>query len=313
MTGGSSALLCYPAEGITLQEKRRVHELLVTCGANIVEINAVRKHLSKVKGGLLAVAGSQAELINLTVSDVIGDPLDYICGPVVPDTSYVADAIDVLTKYELWDQVDPSVRAHLSSGLQAETPKSFDKVKAHTFVVVPTLVSSAAVSKRALELDFSPLVLTTYLTGESREVGKCLAAIAQEIVHRERPIATPCAVIATGENTVTVPDGNGTGGPSQELAVSVARQIDGLPQVVAICIDTDGTDGPTGFAGAMVDGETASSARALGHDLSRALRAHDVTPLLQELQDILFTGATGTNVADLVVILVGSKKLSDER
>jgi len=306
VTGGSSALLCNPAEGITLEEKRHVHELLLTCGADITEINAVRKHLSQVKGGLLAQAALPAELINLTVSDVIRDPLDYICCPVVPDTSHVPDAVGVLQRYDLWKRVAPSVRAHLGKGPRAETPKHLDKQLVHTFVLVPLAAASNAASARASELGFAPLYLTSTLTGESREVGACLGAIAREIADSGRPAAAPCAVIACGETTVTVPKGSGTGGPSQELAASIAMHIDGLAQTVALCLDTDGTDGPTEFAGAMVDGSTASRARELGFDLARILRAHDVTPFLQGVGDIVLTGSTGTNVADLVLMLFGA-------
>ena len=306
VTGGSSALLCYPAEGMTLEEKRQVHELLLTCGANIMEINAVRKHLSQVKGGLLAQAALPAELINLTVSDVVRDPLDYICCPVVPDTSHVADAVDVLQRYDLWNRVAPSVRAHLGRGAAAETPKELDKQLVHTFVLVPLSAASNAASVRASELGFSPLYLSSTLTGESREVGACLGAIAREITDSGRPVAAPCAVVACGETTVTVPEGSGTGGPSQELAASIAMQIDGLPQTVVVCLDTDGTDGPTEFAGGMVDGSTAGCAGELGFDLPRILKAHNVTPLLQAVGDIAVTGSTGTNVADLILMLVGA-------
>jgi len=305
ITGGSSALLCFPVEGISLEEKRQVHELLLTCGASILEINAVRKHLSQIKGGFLAQAALPAELINLNVSDVIGDPLDYIAGPVVLDTSYVSDAINVLKKYKLWGSVAPSICAHLSKGAQVETPKELDERLVHTFVVVPISAACDAANARAKEFGLSPLVLSTSLEGESREVGACLGAIVQEIVERGRLGAPPCAVIAGGETTVTVPGGGGAGGPSQELALSVAMHIDGLPRVVVACLDTDGTDGPTEFAGALVDSFTASCARELGHDIFAALRAHNVAPLLQEVGDIVYTGATGTNVADLIVMLVG--------
>ena len=308
-TGGSSALFCHPAEGITLEEKKQVHELLLASGADIKEINAVRKHLSRVKGGLLAEQALPAELINLTVSDVIEDPLDYICCPVVADTSSVSDAIDVLQRYGLWERVAPSVRAHLGRGDASETPKRLDSGRVHTFVAVPIAAAANAAVARARELGFAALLLTTCVTGESREAGAFLAAIAREIANRGRPVASPCALVLGGENTVTVCSGSGSGGPSQELAASLAMHLDGLRHVVAVCLDTDGTDGPTDFAGAVVDGQTASRARALGYDLFRTLRAHDVTPLLQGAGDILFTGPTGTNVADLVVILVGQPPL----
>ena len=305
VTGGSSSLWCYPADGITLEEKRQVHVLLLHCGADILEINAVRKHLSQIKGGLLARAALPAELVNLTVSDVIDDPLDYIAGPVVPDTSRVADAVHVLEKYELWDQVAPSVRAHLGTGDQAETPKQLDDRLIHTFVLIPSSAASKAAVVRAKELGFSPLLLTTAMEGESSEVGTDIGSVIRKIVQTGSPVSSPCAVIASGENTVSVLDAEGRGGPSQELALSLAVQLEGLPQVVVAALDTDGTDGPTQFAGGLVDSHSSSRARTLGYDISHSLRVHDASSALEAVGDIVYTGATGTNVADLLVILVG--------
>ena len=305
VTGGSSALLCYPAGNISFKEKQQVHKLLLGCGAGIVEINTVRKHLSRVKGGWLAQAALPAQLINLTVSDVVGDHLDCIAGPVVPDTSYLTDAIAVLKKYDLWNRVAPSVREHLGKGPSVETPKKLDGKLVHSFVIIPSAAAAKAACARAEELGFRSLLLTTYLEGESREVAVVVASIIREIVSTANPIPVPCALIASGENTVTVENENGVGGPSQEFALSIATHIDGLSQVVAACLDTDGTDGPTEFAGALVDGLTASSIRDLGHDAFSALKTHNVTPLLEELGDLVYTGATGTNVSDLRVILIG--------
>ena len=304
ITGGSSALLCYPPDSISFEEKRQVHELLLGCGADIVEINAVRKHLSRVKGGLLAQAALPAQLINFTVSDVVGDHLDYIAGPVVPDTSYLTDAIAVLKKFDLWNRVAPSVRKHLGKGPSVETPKNLDGKLVHSFVVVPSAAAAKAACARAEELGFHSLLLTTCLEGESREVAVVIASIVREIVSTANPIPVPCALISSGETTVTVENENGVGGPSQEFALSLATRIDGLSQVVAACLDTDGTDGPTEFAGALVDGLTASSIRDLGRDAFSALKTHNVTPLLEELGDLVHTGATGTNVSDLRLILV---------
>lgn len=311
ITGGSSALLCFPAEGISLEEKREVHQLLLTSGADILAINAVRKHLSKIKGGLLAQAISPAELINLTVSDVVGDPLDYITGPTVADTSYVSDGIKALKRYDLWDKVAASVRERLSKGSQVETPKALDERLVHTFLLIPSSTACDAASARTQELRLKPFVLTTYLEGESQEVGIFLGAMAREVVETGRPIAPPCAVIASGEATVTVLEAGGSGGPSQELALGAAMKIGGMPQVVLASIDTDGFDGPTEFAGALVDGSTLSRAEKLGYDLLRQLRAHNATPLLDEVGDILLTGPTGTNIADLVVMLVGRGDAAD--
>ncbi len=312
ITGGSSALLCLPAEGISLAEKREVHKLLLNCGADIRAINAVRKHLSRIKGGLLAQAMLPAEIISLTVSDVTGDPLDYITGPTVADTSYVSDAIGVLKGYGLWEKVAASVRAHLSTGTQAETPKALDERLAHTFVLVPSATACNAASAKAQALGFRPLVLTTSLEGESRNAGVVLGSIAREVVKTGRPLAPPCALIASGEVTVTVLDAQGAGGPSQELALGAAMALDELSEVVLASIDTDGFDGPTPFAGALVDTSTLSRAGQHGHDLFRSLKDHNVTPLLQDLRDALLTGPTGTNIADLVVMLVGQDQAWEE-
>jgi glycerate 2-kinase len=305
ITGGSSSLMSCPAEGMTLGEKREVHQLLLSCGANIREINAVRKHLSQIKGGLLAQAAARAELLNLTVSDVIGDPLDYICDLVVPDTSTVSDAIAVLRRYQLWDRVAASARAHLSRGEASETPKSMNSSKVHTFVLVPLAAGAEAAACRAGELGYLPLFLTSSLSGESREVGACLGSIAQEVVRTGRPVAPPCALVAAGETTVTIPADAGVGGPSQELSVSLALHLDGIGRVTALCLDTDGTDGPTTYAGGLVDSGTARAARARGRDVLGTLHAHDAGSLLSEVGDLVVTGATGTNVADLLLMVVG--------
>lgn len=306
VTGGSSALLCHPAEGISLEEKRRVHELLLASGADITAINAVRKHLSKVKGGLLAQAVLPAELINLTVSDVVGDPFDFITGPTVADTCSVEDALDVLKRYDLWDKVAASVRRHLSRGSLVETPKALDDQWVRTFVLVPSATACNAASKMAEDMGFKPLVLTTSLEGESADAGMFLGAIAREIVLTGRPIDRPCAVIASGETTVTLLDAEGSGGPSQEFALGAALKIKGMSQVVLAAVDTDGFDGPTPFAGALVDGATCGRAEELGYAPFRQLRAHDTTPVLRDVGDVLLTGPTGTNIADLVVMLIGA-------
>ena len=306
ITGGSSALLCYPPEDVAFEEKRQLHELLLGCGADIVEINTVRKHVSRVKGGRLAQAAIPAQLINLTVSDVVGDYLDYIAGPVVPDTSCVADAVAVLEKYDLWNQVASSIREHLGKGPAAETPKQLDSELVHSFVVSTSDAAAKAACIRAEESGFPPLLLTTCLEGESREAAIVLASIVHDIISTGNPISAPCAIIASGETTVTLgDDSKGVGGPSQEFALSIATRIDGLDQVAAISIDTDGTDGPTEFAGALVDGQTVSANGSSRRDVFAALRSHMATPLLEKLGDLVYTGATGTNVSDLRVILIG--------
>ena len=307
ITGGSSALLELPVEGISLEDIQKVYELLLLCGADIVQINAVRKHLSRIKGGLLAKRILPATLVNLTVSDVVGDMLDYITGPTVPDTSTFDDARRVLDEYDLWDSFPKSARQHLrSAGSQQETPKDFGELPLHSFVVVKGDEACVGAAERARELGFNPLILTSKLKGEAKEAGSFFASIAQEVIQHGRPIETPCALIASGENVVTIgSDERGSGGPNQEFALSASLEIAGVKNVVLAAIDTDGFDGSTASAGAMVDGYSLASATSMGLDPKEALRHHDVDELLIQLGDAIVTGPTGTNVNDLKVMLIG--------
>jgi glycerate 2-kinase len=295
ITGGSSALLPYPVPGISLDDK--------------IEINAVRKHLSLIKGGRLAQAiHPDAHLINLTVSDVIGDPLDYITDPTVPDTSYFLDARATLSKYDLWDKVPSSVSQYLrGAGPDQETPKEKDLSEHHRsdFVIVAGDAACVAAADKAKELGFNTIILSTMLEGESRELGRTFAAIANEIVLNQRPLKSPCAVIGGGETTVKILENTaGIGGPNQEFAVGASPYIDNIGSVVVVGFDSDGADGPTDLAGAIVDEKTASRAQALDIDIHACLNRHDVTPAVLKLQDAIITGSTGTNVNDLKIMLI---------
>lgn len=306
ISGGSSSLLPLPVEGVSLADKQKVNEVLLFCGADITEINAVRKHLSRIKGGWLAKAILPATLVNLTVSDVVGDPLDYITGPTVPDTSTFHDARRVLDRYCLWDDFPPSAARYLRSGDAAqETPKDFGNAPLYNYIIVEGAAACLGAAIRAEALGFQPLILTTMLKGEAKDAGTLFASIANEIVRYGRPVSGPCAIIAGGENTVTIDDQYGQGGPNQEFALSASLDIAGLDTVVVVAIDTDGTDGPTDLAGGMVDGETLSTLRAKGIDPFRALREHDASTVLSEIGDVVITGHTGTNVNDLKMLLVG--------
>lgn len=306
VTGGSSALMPYPVEGVTLDEKKQVNKLLLTCGANIVEINNVRKHLSRIKGGWLAKAvNPRAHLINLTVSDVIGDPLDYITCPTVPDTSSFDDARRTLSKYDLWDKVPASVSAYIKAGgPDRETPKDLSDHHIDNFIIVPGTAACEGAARRARELKFRTMILSTMLEGESRELGGTFAAVAREILMSGRPLKPPCVIIGGGETTVRITSEPGQGGPNQEFALGAALWIDRIGEVVIIGQDSDGTDGPTTFAGGVVDNLTAERARQLGVDIFAALKSHDATPALVRLKDAILTGATGTNVNDLKIMLV---------
>jgi glycerate-2-kinase len=304
ITGGSSALAPLPVPGVSLEEKRKIHELLLRSGATIREINAVRKHLSDIKGGKLALSIFPAEIINLTVSDVTEDPLDYITGPTVPDTSTFEDAILVLEKYDLLWRVPGSALDYLQKATpEMENPKSFGNMPVHTFVLVKSGTICKAASNRAQELGFASMILTLTLEGESREAGIAFARIGAEIQRCSKPLTPPCVVVAGGETTVTIHGQCGEGGPNQEFALSAALQLDDEKIVIA-AIDSDGTDGPTDIAGGIVDASTAERAKEKDIDISRHLLHHNASPVLRELNDAVITGHTGTNVNDLKILLV---------
>jgi len=307
-TGGSSALISYPVEEVTLEEKKRVNTLLLKCGANIIEINDVRKHLSQIKGGRLAKAiHPEAHLINLTVSDVIGDTLDYITCPTVPDTSSFSDACQTLTKYELWDKMPASVTRYLKESKPSrETPKNKDffNHKIDNFILVKGTAACEGAEKRAQEMGFQTMVLSTMLEGESKALGETFAAIAKEILTNQRPVNPPCLVIGGGETTVKIKGESGRGGPNQEFAMGAGLLIDQIGNVVVAGLDSDGTDGPTEIAGGIVDNLTVERARKLGLDLHLTLKHHDVTTAFLKLGDEILTGGTGTNVNDLKLMLI---------
>ena len=308
LSGGASSLLPAPVIGITLADKQRTTEKLLRCGAAIREINTVRKHLSSIKGGRLAEL-TQATVVTLILSDVLGDDLSAIAsGPTVPDPTTYQDAVAILKRYRIWRAVPQRVRQHLNRGCQglaSETPKPgsslFRRVRHH--IVGNNAAAVTAVIRAAREAGLRTLVHTLALTGEAREAGKRFGAMARDIVRDGTPLQRPCCVVAGGETTVTV-TGRGTGGRAQEFAASAALEIVGLAKVWVVAIGTDGTDGPTDAAGAVVDGDTAALAQRLSVDLKGALTRHDTYPALKKLQQLIITGPTGTNVNDLYLLLV---------
>ena len=306
ITGGSTSLMPLHVDTISLDDLKQTYKLLLRSGANIIEMNAVRKHLSRIKGGWLAKnIHPEAELINLTVSDVIGDPLDYITCPTVPDTSTFDDARATLTKYNLWEKLPKSVCTYLKkAGQDQETPKKLSDHKIHNFIIVKGDEACVAAMTKAQELGYNSMILTTMLEGESKEAGSTFAAIAKEIVENNRPLKKPCVVISGGETTIRITGKAGEGGPNQQFALSAATWIEGLNNVVIASIDTDGTDGVSTLAGGIVDGKTMEKARLKGIDLQKHINEFDDTPALQALGDGIFTGATGTNVNDLQLMLV---------
>ena len=309
VTGGSSALFVSPVSGVSLDDKKALNRKLLTCGANIREINAVRKHVSTVKGGRLAAAlPAGTILINLTVSDVIGDALDYITDPTVPDTATFDDARHTLDKYDLWPIIPAAIADYLKhAGPSQETPKDADLAHLDRIdhVLVAADAACHAAARRAEALGFQPLLLSTAFEGESRELGRTMAAMAQEVRLSGHPLPAPCVLIGGGETTVTIDGAHGVGGPNQEFAVAGAIHLDGLDDVALLGIDTDGSDGPSDAAGGLVDGSSMARATAAGIDLHDVLRRHNATPALDSMGSLIMTGATGTNVNDLKLVVIG--------
>jgi glycerate 2-kinase len=306
-TGGSSALVSLPAPGVTLPEKHELHRLLVRSGAGIGEVNAVRKHVSGIKGGRLAEAMAAARIVNLTVSDVSGGALDAITDPTVQDTTTVEDAIEVLRIHGLWDRVAGAVRRHLESGTAASP--SLGDVAIQTVVLVDGEAACDAMGERARELGYRPIVLSTSLEGESREVGATLIDLGRESARSGRPFTAPCMLIGCGgETTVTIRNSAmlGAGGPNQEACLGAALRLRDRESVAAAFLDTDGADGGSDAAGAIVDGDTAARAAGAGIDLRGALQAHTSGAALGALDDLIVTGPTGTNVNDMFAIGVAT-------
>jgi len=282
-----------------------VTRLLLSSGASIFEINAVRKHLSKIKGGRLALAVFPAELINLTVSDVVGDPLDYITGPTVPDTSTFEDALQTLRKYDLLRKVPPSVRAYIEAAdPRNESPKDFEGMSYHTFILTNSDSACNAAATTAESLGLKPMILSTMFDGESRELGRNFAAVAREIQRSQGPLKPPCVLIGGGETTVALKGNFGKGGPNQEFVVSAILNMEGQKKFIVVGLDTDGTDGPTDVAGAMADSTTVATTSAKGIDLHRSLKDHEVLHALISLDETIVTGHTGTNVNDLKFLIL---------
>ena len=306
ITGGASALMPFPAQGIALEDKKRVTDILLKCGATISEINVVRKHISAIKGGRLATCIHPAELINLLVIDeVAGLPW----GPTVPDVTTFGDAVRVLKKYDLWEGIPVSVRKYLQKGLtdsslETPKPKDFEGLKIRNIILANNKTACEKAKIRAEALGFNSMILSTVLEGESRETGIVLASIAKEVEASGRPIRPPCVLILGGETTVTIAGQHGMGGPSQELAISFSLRIPGSEKIVIASIDTDGTDGPTDIAGGIADGYTIGRAKEKGISVYKSLIRHNSSYILKELKDAIITGPTGTNVMDLNVIAI---------
>ncbi len=309
ISGGGSALMTLPAEGITLADLQTTTQALLRAGATIHQINTIRKHLDIVKGGGLARLAKDAPIVALILSDVIGDDLSVIAsGPTVPDPSTFAEAWRIIEQFDLAAQLPAAVRARLSRGASgeiADTPKPGDRVFANgqTVIIGSNAQAARAAETTARQLKFNTLLLTTQAQGEAREIAKVAAAIAREIARYNRPVSRPACVILGGETTVTL-KGHGLGGRNQEIALAAAIALAGLPRTLIAAFGTDGTDGPTDAAGAIATEETLRRAQAIGVDAQAYLLDNDAYHFFQALGDLIITGPTGTNVNDLLFILV---------
>ncbi|MDH7564135.1 MAG: glycerate kinase [Candidatus Bathyarchaeota archaeon] len=309
ISGGGSSLMPMPRGQISIQDKKKLTEALLRSGATINEINTVRKHISDFKGGWLAKKAYPSTILNLILSDVVGDPLDFIAsGPTVPDSTTFADAISILEKYHFWENIPDSIRKVLSDGrrkLIPDTPKADDEafLKVYNVIIGNNRLASTAACQRLRSFGLTPLLLTATLEGEARHVATMLASIAREVASSGNPVAKPAGIVAGGETTVTVA-GKGKGGRNQELALAAAVKLEKADGVVIASLSTDGVDGPTDAAGAIVDGQTVARARKEQLVPEEFLAENDSYTFFSKIGDLIFTGATGTNVNDISIAVV---------
>jgi len=309
ISGGGSALFEKPLEPLRIEDIAVVNKLLLRSGADIYEVNAVRKHLSSVKGGRLARLLKPSTTVSLIISDVVGDRVDTIAsGPTAPDSTTYSTAYDVLKNYGLWGEVPGPVRDVITMGLRGlipETPKPGDPVfkDVANVIIASNLISLRAMAAKARELGYTPVLLTSMMEGEAREVGRFIAGIARHVRAYGEPVKPPVALLFGGETTVTV-RGEGVGGRNQELVLAFAIHAAGVKDAVLASIGSDGKDGVSDAAGGIVDGGTLEEARSRGLNLREFLRRNDSYTVLKELGRAIFTGLTGTNVNDLAVLLL---------
>lgn len=310
ISGGGSALMPAPVQGIPLSDKQITTQLLLSCGADIHEINTIRKHISRIKGGNLARIAYPSTVITLILSDVVGDNLDAIAsGPSAPDLTTFADCINILEKYGIKDKIPAAVSEYLIGGLNSknpETPKPGNPIfeKVHNFIIANNFAALETAKTKAIALGYNCIVISSMVEGETKDVAKVHSAIIKEIKRSSNPISTPACVISGGETTVTI-KGRGKGGRNQEFVLQAAIDIDGMDNVLVFSAGTDGTDGPTDAAGAMADGYTINRARKIGMDARKFLLENDSYNFFKPLRDLIFTGPTNTNVMDLCLLLVG--------
>lgn len=317
ISGGSSALMSCPIEGVSLEDEIVVTDVMLKSGANIYEINAIRRHISQFNGGMLAkrIEARGAELIGFGISDGVGSPATgdiripyaaYKSTPMGPDTTTLEDARRVIRDYNVADRLPKNVVDYLMNvGPEGETPKAFPN---NTYYLINTLPDSCIYAKRfAEEMGIHAVILTSYLEGESRDVGTVFASIAREIQAYGNPVSAPCMVLASGEATTKILDNSeitGHGGPSQEETLSFAFTADKAKGVCLLSIDSEGTDGTTPVAGGITDSQSLKAARSKGIDVFAALRGHACYEALSAMDDVVFTGNTGTNLCDFNIMYV---------
>lgn len=309
ISGGGSSLLTFPANDISLEEKKLTTDVLLKSGADIREINTIRKHISKVKGGQLLNFLKPAKVVSLILSDVVGDPIEYIAsGPTSPDSSTFKDALSIIKKYNLVNKLPKSVVERIEKGVRGEileTPKPGDEIfnNVKNIIVSNNMKSLVAMEKKASSLGYNTIILTSYAQGESREVGKFLCAVIKQISSYDIPIKKPACLILGGETTVTV-KGNGKGGRNQELVLSIVLNCKDVKNFVFASIGSDGIDGYTDAAGAIADNFSLEDAVNSGLKPEEFLENNDSYNFFKQTRDLIFTGPTGTNVNDFMVALI---------
>jgi hydroxypyruvate reductase len=314
ISGGGSALVPAPVPGVSLTDKKKTTALLLKCGASIHEMNCVRKHLSRMKGGRLLNHVNGATVLALMLSDVVGDDMSTIAsGPTVPDPTTFADSLAILARYHLKSEVPASVRSHLERGAAGdpEAPETLKpgearKLKIQNLIVGSNFLGLQAAAEKSRELGFAPLILSSSMEGNTADVAKIHVAMAREILATGNPVSRPCCLISGGETTVKV-TGSGKGGRSQEFALWCARETAGWPDesILFASLGSDGTDGPTDAAGAMADPCSVARANALNLGIDDYLARQDSYNFFKPLKDLIITGPTRTNVMDFRFVLIG--------
>ncbi len=309
VSGGGSALLTSPIPPLTIQDMQDLTGKLLASGANIHKINTLRKHLDQVKGGGLARAARPARVVSLILSDVVGDDLDVIAsGPTVPDPSTYRDAGDILSEYGMQEMIPANIRARIADGLEGkvkETPKPGDACfnKVSNIIVGNNSLALEAAAAQARSEGLQTLILTSYLQGEASQAGKFFGAVARQIAKQNQPLKRPCCILAGGETTVTL-KGNGLGGRNQEMALGALEDMAGLRGAYFVTLASDGGDGPTDAAGAVVTSDSLARAKSMGLNPATFLACNDTYHFFESLNDLMKPGPTQTNVNDLCLLLM---------